>query len=1104
MKTLRFCFQPDVWARNDETHARCALKKPRHAFYDAFDGEDEMQRHRWIRVLLLAVLASAVTACGGSSGGGGDAPNTRAISGVVDDGPVVKATVYAQRIDGTGSIYGPSVTDAAGRFSFSMPEDADFTQYMIVAKGGKDRTTGPEGLDLTGMEMMAPLEMFQNAQSAAVVSPVTTLVGLEVKGGSTLARAKSYVAGVLKVSEGSLGLSPTATGGAFHAKAMVISLVAKEKHAEGGSGSPFSRVEFDASTGHPDADDYSGLSEVVKAIRDAAASGEKPGEVFVRKRLLATMVRILDSNSASSEKEDLTFKANAKKLVDHILQATGAVGIDLSGMTPERIVRRVLSLSGVVNYTKFKDANFETLISWVKDDDGILTIASSVAAEYDTKEKLLAGELLGDDNAKRIHYYFHSDASHFFQAEKLIETILDDTVNDEIMKAVAQGKADAGFINEAKGIISSQIFSSFNKGDTYRRTAQKLIPFQKKGKESVTREDIVGLMEKSELYFKKKIEAAGKAYFDKDDAKAIDDLARDYREFGEAAKAKALTDYLKECMESMASDNATAIVRIFANLKQMASAEIEAGNEAGAFSQVGTMFEMAKRIPATDATTVDDPKYKDDDPNVVDGYTTRVYYLGDVVDYYKQIHAKFGGKSEYKAKVIESYESIKALRDKYPFVAGRTWNPIAKYAIPALLQVGDNVEAEALVTATPAKYKGYIYKPLATAKAIGGNMDAAFAEIDKITKYKDKLCGLLRDTPQNLQIAGALIKIGSSRYGDATRAMEKAKALIESGEDLKDTYIFSYSIHSGYLVMAEMYRDMGKLSEEASALASAEALAKTISTMKYKVRSLDSIAVYWKKIGNDAKSKAVMLLAREAADSLAVGTGVTASDIAYVYQWLLSYGYNNLGFKEELVSAAKALEERSLAIFDENLTNEQWGSGAHGDHDKLLKAQAENLYVAANAFCLAGEYSKAVAALDKAIPSKFSSNPKRAFFNVSTASTVLVGAKGLVKAYAKAGAVDKAVAMSRSMGLSAEINKGLKAVAEVLSIRDRYPETKKYGLDTPQNWVASVDTDGDGKPNFFHPLAETSDIEASGLTLDDDSDGDGTPDTSDRRPLFKD
>jgi hypothetical protein len=84
--------------------------------------------------------------------------------------------------------------------------------------------------------------------------------------------------------------------------------------------------------------------------------------------------------------------------------------------------------------------------------------------------------------------------------------------------------------------------------------------------------------------------------------------------------------------------------------------------------------------------------------------------------------------------------------------------------------------------------------------------------------------------------------------------------------------------------------------------------------------------------------------------------------------------------------------------------------------------------------------------------------------------------------------------LANSLQYAADRYAALESIAEYYAQKDDFPGT----------WVASVDTDKDGEPDFFNPLATAADISASGLVLDDDSDGDGIPDTRDARPLYKD
>jgi len=62
---------------------------------------------------------------------------------------------------------------------------------------------------------------------------------------------------------------------------------------------------------------------------------------------------------------------------------------------------------------------------------------------------------------------------------------------------------------------------------------------------------------------------------------------------------------------------------------------------------------------------------------------------------------------------------------------------------------------------------------------------------------------------------------------------------------------------------------------------------------------------------------------------------------------------------------------------------------------------------------------------------------------------------------------------------------------EFLTAQDAFPASR----------IASVDTDADGKPDFFILEATAEQISASGLTLDDDNDNDGTANAEDITPI---
>jgi len=108
----------------------------------------------------------------------------------------------------------------------------------------------------------------------------------------------------------------------------------------------------------------------------------------------------------------------------------------------------------------------------------------------------------------------------------------------------------------------------------------------------------------------------------------------------------------------------------------------------------------------------------------------------------------------------------------------------------------------------------------------------------------------------------------------------------------------------------------------------------------------------------------------------------------------------------------------------------------------------------------------------------------------------------LVGGYANAQAYDQALA--RALEWDETLNKYLLDTTKRNQAIANLANTYIGRNDFPASAVASIDSDSDGQPDFFHPLASAAEIAASGLLLDDDSDGDGIVDTLDLRPLFAD
>lgn len=1061
----------------------------------------------WIRLLLAAVTTLSLSACGGSGGGGAASGPGITLSGVVEDGPVSKATVYALNRDGSDGLYGPCVTDEQGRFTVTVDAGVDLKSLMLFARGGKDGTTGPDGLNFRGMVMMAPLDMYEGKTRAVVVSPVTTLVGLDVANGASLSAARTAVAGRLKVSEDKLTARPSVEGGHFHAKTMMLSLVATARRTKGCKGSAFEGLTFSAD-GLPDTSEHPELDEAVTAIKEAVEKGEAPGEVFVRRRLLSCLTEVLDANSPSSSKDDPLFKTRARHLIGDILAATGGRPIHLESMAPERVIRWVLRTSGIETYDTFLGDTYPVLIGWVRDNTEIAFIITPVAAKYDINESLFASELLGDDNAKRLDYYFNSDASHLYKAEKLIETVRDDTVNDYILERIAHGLAEAGFFFETETILDTKIFSTWYRAKGFRRLGMTLTT-HKNRTGSVSTDTILDALGKAEVLYKKKIEAVGKEFLSADDAMALQSLSRDYESAGATDRAEAVATYLHECTGVMVNKNPSALMRTILAMRKTADAYVEKGQESDAALYPGRMLELSKKVPANDAANPDYPKLSDD-PTIADYFFKRVFCLCSTLELYSSLYERFGGAA-YKEGALKAYGEIKTLRDTYPFTAQKTEIYLPKSCIPSLVVVGEDALAQKLTEGLPTKYRKRVYAFLATSKAVADeDMDGAFKEVDLITDtvpekevgYKVDALTYFAQNKKQKRIAASLISMGVHRYPDAVQALKKAEGLLDAFSTEKEESAYNVKVHGGYVKLAYLYGLMEKRVEQQALLEKSEGQANVFAGAMWKVKALCDTALGWYGLGDEARTSRCLEEAWNAAEAVGV-SDMTTKDVATMYSKLMR-SYQTVGDRAMIVKMAKAYASKSVFIFDESLTAEQWDSGIYGKHDTCLKDRGKNLIHASKLLVVYGYPEEAVTVLDKVIATK------AAFYDDHEAVKLCVGklsdnvdSDTLAYAYARAGAVDKALRASRAMGNNAEINQGFKVVADCLAEKDLFPEESTYSP-KPEHWVAQVDTDGDGLPDFFSLLASPEDIAASGLILDPDSDGDGIPDTTDTRPLHAD
>lgn len=366
-------------------------------------------------------------------------------------------------------------------------------------------------------------------------------------------------------------------------------------------------------------------------------------------------------------------------------------------------------------------------------------------------------------------------------------------------------------------------------------------------------------------------------------------------------------------------------------------------------------------------------------------------------------------------------------------------------------------------------------------------MDKAFAIVDDaslLLKDEEKvdLLTYFAANQKNPGIALALINAGL--FSDARSALEKVEEILD-GMVLSNNLV---RIRYGYVKVAELYALMGDTARAARLL---KKTAEKIVDDLYTVAVMADIALGYHNINQTSEA---LTLLNTAAQKLA-----DADPTRYRADATLNLGEAEMAARlyETLINSYATIGEKSRVQKMVNLLL-PWAQAIHSagtGNDSLATKECDYLLRAALSLEEAGDHGAAlkILALARDLTVGRMENGLKVY-DIVVAKTRLAKCLDVITTYAKLHEYKESLALSLSLDFTTERNQALQTLANAYIDRNDFPEST----------VATIDSDGDGQPDFFHPLASVEEITASGLILDDDSDGDGIVDTLDFRPLFAD
>lgn len=771
---------------------------------------------------------------------------------------------------------------------------------------------------------------------------------------------------------------------------------------------------------------------------------------------------------------------NLQLLVDQVLQAAGPVSRPLFGLAPQRLARYAL-LSYNLLSSDALTSDPSAFVTRLKQPDGTRLPEDPLISELTLATTLrnVAAPLLkvkrpGDNNQLRLDYYYESDRSHLYQAEKLLASVLDDAVSDTVLLAILAGKADAGLFEEVQTLLDTQIIGSENRvigsenrGIGYRTYGKKLLEFGH-------RDAALAAFHQARALFNRVIAAKGNASASNSDTSNLQGLAADFRKAGDPVSAQAVLSDLE--LVALALTSVNSYGRLIVGTWNVADSYLENGDLAATAPILDSLHRFAQATPANVGTTVTTLR-------------SRVFYLIETARRFAEM-----GNFDRARAIADEVEALRSF-DGYSNLTGAdTWSWIPTL-VAVRYQSGDFIGAQQLANSIPLSYLDITGKPksgeaaqlsafkqVATNQALNGQLLDAFASVNNyFTKPEDKVDVLtyFASNKNNPYIGLGLIQQGN--LTDAKRALEIAEFALRQVTPTTDLFRHLLLIRQGYVKLADLFGMVADFSKARNLLVEAETILPTIAAEKYHSSALIDIALGYHQLGASADTLR-LLNAAEARASLATGT--LKPEETYSLHDSIIQAWLKIDARDRAQQAVLAALPETRKIYD---PNQVYTGTAHDDQagkevDALLKL-AQQL-VDCGSPELAGP-----------LLAEARETADRIFVAATRLGKYIHSSKAhIIGGYAQAEAFDTALNLAQALPFVSNRNQAIQYLANLYATRDDFPD----------HWVATVDSDRDGKPDFFTPLASATDIAASGLVLDDDSDGDAIADVLDWRPLFRD
>lgn len=1072
-------------------------------------------------LLVFTFMAFAIS-CSSSGGGGSSVPPTKSISGKVSDPAVKEARVVL--VDDSGVIvnkcgaYGGAIcqswTNEAGVYSIPLPVSADVSSYSLKTYGGTDTVYG-KNFDNLSFSTVA-LSNFTD-HSNIIITPLTSLQKELFAIVKDINTANDVIKTALGISQDKILLDPE-TDISLLRHAYMIVKVAMSK----GGDNPFKDIATSLNTNKKGLNDDAVLSSIfgseettINEIKNsyvgvmAATDVNSINNVEFKNMFISSYANLLQLTDVTLTEN---IKASFGALSNFIKSIMANVNMPLDSFIINKVTSYIASYDATLRESTKFDVDLKTFQSSLSsifsiDDYEKLSATLVKIISEKVNDVKVGTSPLGNDNQKRLEYYFNSNLDVNYMARSLISRVNNDNVRDSIYNYIISTYAKYNLLDRAKTLADVYVKGTLNRISAYLRIANGALLNKNNEKANELLDYAYNTLE---------ILRNSGYTIDSGFISSYISLASYYANAGNQEKYKSVMKLVLDNLIAASPKPSNTYASLLSSYGSYSSAgsllRIEVDNQrfASAFNLLPEFVTMIgnyyRDYYDTGATT---------GSNMNTTGNLVIMYYSSVLLFYSDI--AFYGDDTLKAQAVTEAEKVydkiievyNRLKSQNYHNAANLQSQFVNSAAASINLFGYEKGKVLLDYITTADRKADVASRIVYSVAKTEGFEEARKLYEQIAPIDSTYSNVVSD---GKSLVSAFVVYGAQNQGLAYKAYEaKEYELVRQGLDyaydklkLAAKYQLEQDTPDGSNFIGSTYRTNTYLKYH------------TGWGNRYLRSGYTAIAYYYYKIGDTAKAKEVL----QAGYDFNNNSKFTNTFLKYTN--LASLAYN-----------AKITENTDLfnTWYQETKAFKLDGSNQGtaysldffraldaiymqvGDYKNVAKSYLEsaltkfkNLYQTTTSTKMDNLYSAAVTGFtdmataynlmnDTVNAKKVLIEAETPLNNILAANTKKTATENILKKYGEFRLAEDGYNKSQTLlTTTSDRHEGVKEIAEALT---------SSTVDNTSG-LAISDIDKDGKPDFYVPYASQQELSIRNVVLDDDIDGDGKLDTDDTTPFFAD